>query len=206
MCWNAEVSLNTFIFGMISMIIVIIFNKISYKIILFTLTLSLIQLLEYYTWKNIDNIDIIYNLSIIGYLIISIQLIILNYGFLNNKDKLVALIILIILLIYIFIYNYQNNKFNMEIGENKHLIWNWIDIPIPILIIIMVFYIYPAFTYNYISFVTMLIILLPSLYYYYKYKTWGTMWCYYSNIIWIILLLISISLQNKKILRKINRS
>ena len=206
MCWNAEVSLNTFIFGMISMIIVIIFNKISYKIILFTLTLSLIQLLEYYTWKNIDNIDIIYNLSIIGYLIISIQLIILNYGFLNNKDKLVALIILIILLIYIFIYNYQNNKFNMEIGENKHLIWNWIDIPIPILIIIMVFYIYPAFTYNYISFVTMLIILLPSLYYYYKYKTWGTMWCYYSNIIWIILILISISLQNKKILRKINRS
>ena len=206
MCWNAEVSLNTFIFGMISMIIVIIFNKISYKIILFTLTLTLIQLLEYYTWKNIDNIDIIYNLSIIGYLIISIQLIILNYGFLNNKDKLVALIILIILLIYIFIYNYQNNKFNMEIGENKHLIWNWIDIPIPILIIIMVFYIYPAFTYNYISFITMLIILLPSLYYYYKYKTWGTMWCYYSNIIWIILILISISLQNKKILRKINRS
>ena len=206
MCWNAEVSLNTFIFGMISMIIVIIFNKISYKIILFTLTLTLIQLLEYYTWKNIDNIDIIYNLSIIGYLIISIQLIILNYGFLNNKDKLVALIILIILLIYIFIYNYQNNKFNMEIGENKHLIWNWIDIPIPILIIIMIFYIYPAFTYNYISFVTMLIILLPSLYYYYKYKTWGTMWCYYSNIIWIILILISISLQNKKILRKINRS
>lgn len=198
MCWNAEVSLNTFIFGMISMIIVIIFNKISYKIILFTLTLTLIQLLEYYTWKNIDNIDIIYNLSIIGYLIISIQLIILNYGFLNNKDKLVALIILIILLIYIFIYNYQNNKFNMEIGENKHLIWNWIDIPIPILIIIMVFYIYPAFTYNYISFVTMLIILLPSLYYYYKYKTWGTMWCYYSNIIWIILILISISLQNKR--------
>lgn len=206
MCWNAEVSLNTFIFGMISMIIVIIFNKISYKIILFTLTLTLIQLLEYYTWKNIDNIDIIYNLSIIGYLIISIQLIILNYGFLNNKDKLVALIILIILLIYIFIYNYQNNKFNMEIGENKHLIWNWIDIPIPILIIIMVFYIYPAFTYNYISFVTMLIILLPSLYYYYKYKTWGTMWCYYSNIIWIILIILSISLQNKKILRKINRS
>ena len=206
MCWNAEVSLNTFIFGVISMIIVIIFNKISYKIILFTLTLTLIQLLEYYTWKNIDNIDIIYNLSIIGYLIISIQLIILNYGFLNNKDKLVALIILIILLIYIFIYNYQNNKFNMEIGENKHLIWNWIDIPIPILIIIMVFYIYPAFTYNYISFITMLIILLPSLYYYYKYKTWGTMWCYYSNIIWIILILISISLQNKKILRKINRS
>jgi hypothetical protein len=206
MCWNAEVSLNTFIFGMISMIIVIIFNKISYNIILFTLTLTLIQLLEYYTWKNIDNIDIIYNLSIIGYLIISIQLIILNYTLLNNNDKPVALIILIILIIYIFIYNYQNNKFNMEIGENKHLIWHWIDIPLPILIIIMVFYIYPAFRYNYISFIVMVIILLPSLYYYYKYKTWGTMWCYYSNIIWIILIILSISLQNKKILRKINRS
>ena len=49
MCWNAEVSLNTFIFGVISMIIVLILNKISYITILFTLTLTLIQ---FYAFKE----------------------------------------------------------------------------------------------------------------------------------------------------------
>jgi hypothetical protein len=65
MCWNAEVSLNTFLFGMISMTIVLLLNKISFITILFTSTLSLIQLMEYYAWNNINNKDAIFKLSII---------------------------------------------------------------------------------------------------------------------------------------------
>ena len=185
MCWNAEVSLNTFIFGLISMIIVLILNKISYKIILFTLTLTLIQLLEYYTWNNINNKETVYYLSIIGFFIISFQIALLNYWFLNKNDKPIALLLLFILLIHLFIHNYQNNKFRMEKGENKHLIWHWVDIPLPLLIIILTFYIYPSFRYGYIAFIYMIIPLSISLYNYYKYKTWGSMWCYISNIIWI---------------------
>jgi hypothetical protein len=197
MCWNAEVSLNTFLFGMISMTIVLLLNKISFITILFTSTLSLIQLMEYYAWNNINNKDAIFKLSIIGYIIIVSQILILNYGFLNNNDRLISVIIILILSIYFFIYNYQNDKFYMEKGENKHLIWHWVDIPPPLLLVVLIFYIYPAIQYGIITFMAIIIPLLISLYYYYKYKTWGSMWCYISNFLWIILILKSLILTKK---------
>jgi hypothetical protein len=197
MCWNAEVSLNTFLFGMISMTIVLLLNKISFITILLALTLSLIQLMEYYAWNNINNKDAIFKLSIIGYFIIVSQILILNYGFLNNNDRLIAVIIILILSIYFFIYNYQNDKFYMEKGKNKHLIWHWIDIPTPLLLIVLIFYIYPAIQYGIITSMAIIVPLLISLYYYYKYKTWGSMWCYMSNFFWILLILKSLILTKK---------
>jgi hypothetical protein len=197
MCWNAEVSLNTFLFGMISMTIVLLLNKISFITILLALTLSLIQLMEYYAWNNINNKDAIFKLSIIGYFIIVSQILILNYGFLNNNDRLISVIIILVLSIYFFIYNYQNDKFYMEKGKNKHLIWHWVDIPTPLLLIVLIFYIYPAIQYGIITSIAIIVPLLISLYYYYKYKTWGSMWCYMSNFFWILLILKSLILTKK---------
>ena len=45
MCWNAEVSLNTFILGSIAAIIAIILNVVPYTLILLVYTVSLIQLM-----------------------------------------------------------------------------------------------------------------------------------------------------------------
>jgi hypothetical protein len=202
MCWNAEVSLNTFLFGMISMTIVLLLNKISFITILLALTLSLIQLMEYYAWNNINNKDAIFKLSIIGYFIIVSQILILNYGFLNNNDRLISVIIILVLSIYFFIYNYQNDKFYMEKGKNKHLIWHWIDIPTPLLLIVLIFYIYPAIQYGIITSMAIIVPLLISLYYYYKYKTWGSMWCYMSNFFWILLILKSLILKSLILTKK----
>ena len=55
MCWNAEVSLNTFIFGFISAIIVYLFGYINIGLILIILSFTSIQLLEYFIWTYIDN-------------------------------------------------------------------------------------------------------------------------------------------------------
>jgi hypothetical protein len=156
------------------MTIVLLLNKISFITILLALTLSLIQLMEYYAWNNINNKDAIFKLSIIGYFIIVSQILILNYGFLNNNDRLISVIIILVLSIYFFIYNYQNDKFYMEKGKNKHLIWHWIDIPTPLLLIVLIFYIYPAIQYGIITSMAIIVPLLISLYYYYKYKTWGS--------------------------------
>lgn len=120
------------------------------------------------------------------------QIVILNYGLLNDKDRPIALILIFIYCIYIFNYNYKNDKFKMEKGENGHLIWHYVDIPFPILLIVLLFYIYPAFQYGNMLFIGITIPLLISLYFYYKYKTWGTMWCYFSNLYWLILLGFSI--------------
>ena len=195
MCWNAEVSLNTFIFALISFCIVVSFNRFPMINAFIGLSISLMQLYEYFVWKNIHNKKIIYNLSLFGPLIILLQILLINYAFLRDNERNIGILLIFIIAIIGYIYIFLNNKFDMEVGENKHLIWHWADIPAILLLLIFFFYLYPLTTkQNIIPFIYGLITLLISLYYYYKYKTWGNMWCYFSNIIWIVLILKSIYL------------
>ncbi len=194
MCWNADISLQTFIVGVISAIIVIALNKVEYKYILLGISISLMQLIEYYAWKNINNKQIIKLLSIFGALLIVIQLLIINISLLKGKERLIILILLFLGLLATLVFIINNDKFKMEKGNNGHLIWYWIDIPKPVLIYILFFYLYAFFRSKNTLYVGIIVIILLilSLYNFYKHKTWGSMWCYYSNIIWMILIFNSI--------------
>jgi hypothetical protein len=194
MCWNAEVSLNTFILGSIAAIIAIILNVVPYTLILLVYTVSLIQLMEYYTWTNINDKKIVYYLSIIGISILFLQVIILNYNYVKNKKERNVMYILIILFaLSAILYDYINNKFTMEKAENGHLKWSWIDLPLPFIFIIIFLYLYPTSkSKTKISFVLTLITISISLYNWFKYKTWGSMWCYMANFLWAIIIIYSI--------------
>jgi hypothetical protein len=201
MCWNSEVSLNTFIFGIISAIIVWRLNVVEKLTILIILSITLMQLLEYFTWKNLRNSKINYYLSIIGLIIIFTQIILIIINTLNIKYISILLLLLIFFIILYFLTDFRNENLRMDIGSNKHLVWYWLDIPIYWIIIGLSFYLIPIYLrYGIFSFAFLGVnsILIPSLYYYYKYKTWGTLWCYYSNLFWIYLLIISIYLYLKK--------
>ena len=190
MCWSAEVSLNTFIFALISFCIVISFNRFPMINAFIVLSISLMQLYEYFVWKNIHNKKTIHYLSFFGPFVILLQVLLLNYAFLKGNERNIAILLILIIATICMIYNYKNNKFDMEVGENKHLIWYWADLPAILLLFICFFYLYPLTTKeNIIPFIYGLITLLISFYYYYKYKTWGTMWCYFSNLIWIVLII-----------------
>lgn len=194
MCWNAEVSLYTFIFGTISAIIALILNKIPLTTIMILYTVSLIQLIEYFAWRNINNRKIIYYLSVIGSFILLFQISLLNYSYLKStNEKIQIFIIILIFAITVLYYNFANKKFKMEKGENGHLKWLWIDFPVPIIFIIIFLYLYPASkSKSKYTFIFLLITIIISLYYYYKYKTWGSIWCYIANILWIIIIIYSI--------------
>jgi hypothetical protein len=195
MCWNAEVSLNTFIYGTISAIIVLSLNKIPIRTILLVYTVSLIQLMEYFTWKNINNNELIHYLSITGAFILLLQVLLITNNNLKNKEQLFSYIFIFILTIIAFYHNFENKKFHMEKGENGHLKWLWADLPIPLLISGLLLWIYPPIrNKNYISTLFIIITLTISFYYYYKYKTWGSMWCYIGNSFWILLIMKSIYL------------
>jgi hypothetical protein len=195
MCWNAEVSLNTFIYGTIAAIIVLSLNKIPIRSILLVYTVSLIQLMEYFTWKNINNNELVHYLSITGAFILLLQVLLISNNNLKNKEQLFSYIFIFILTIIAFNHNFENKKFHMEKGENGHLKWLWADLPIPLLISGLLLWIYPPIrNKNYISTLFIIITLTISFYYYYKYKTWGSMWCYIGNSFWIFLLIKSIYL------------
>ena len=195
MCWNAEVSLNTFIYGTIAAIIVLSLNKIPIRSILLVYTVSLIQLMEYFTWKNINNNELVHYLSITGAFILLLQVLLISNNNLKNKEQLFSYIFIFILTIIAFNHNFENKKFHMEKGENGHLKWLWADLPIPLLISGLLLWIYPPIrNKNYISTLFIIITLTISFYYYYKYKTWGSMWCYIGNSFWILLIMKSIYL------------
>jgi hypothetical protein len=195
MCWNAEVSLNTFIYGTIAAIIVLSLNKIPIRTILLVYTVSLIQLMEYFTWKNINNNEIVHYLSITGAFILLLQVLLISNNNLKNKEQLFSYIFIFILTIIAFYHNFENKKFHMEKGDNGHLKWLWADLPIPLLISGLLLWIYPPIrNKNYISTLFIITTLTISFYYYYKYKTWGSMWCYIGNLFWILLIIKSIYL------------
>jgi hypothetical protein len=190
MCWNASVSLNTFIFGLVCASIAVIFGNYDKAFLLIPLSLSLIQLLEYFAWNNINNKKIINILSYIGLFIIFIQVFLLNYLFTNGKIRIILLTIMFSLLLLFLIIEFKNVKFTMEKGKNDHLIWYWLDVPIIWIFITIMFYLIPLYFSKYIyGFYFVLISIIISLYFYFKYKTWGTMWCYMSNLIWVYILL-----------------
>jgi hypothetical protein len=189
MCWNEEVSLNTFIFGIVSAAIVLAINKNEFSNVLFLLSVTFMQLIEYFAWRNIHNKEAIKFISICGMVLILLQLIILNTFNLQGNERIIILIILFITSLLALIHIIKNNKLQMNKAINGHLAWHWVDLPIPLLIVLLSLYLYSAIRNKEIIILFLIIILLSiSLFSYYKYKTWGSMWCYISNIFWLVLI------------------
>jgi hypothetical protein len=189
MCYNATVSLNTFIFG-VSVAILAHYTKIiPYYGILILLSITSMQLLEYFAWTYYDNPLINKILSLIGLFIIFIQVFLLNYYYPDPKTSKILLSFMFIFILLFLIFEFRNVNFSMKKGKNKHLIWYWLDLPIIWIIIGITFYLIPVFlTKNLSIIISTIVILSISLYFYWRYKTWGTMWCYFSNFLWIFIL------------------
>lgn len=193
MCWNSQVSLNTFLFSTFGLLFAI-FNNYDPKILIFSYVFSFIQFVEFNLWKNINNVSQNELWSKIGFFSILAQpLASIN---LIENIKLKS-IFLISYLIFISLNNLSLIKFKTTIGKNKHLAWNWLNSNLSAIIIWSVFLLAPLFIEKYyiIGFIG-LITLLSSLYFYDE-KTFGSMWCWSANIIWLIIIAQSSGLFSK---------
>jgi len=195
MCYNPEVSLITFIFGCISAFIIYKLNIVNKEIIIILLSFTAIQFIEFLVWINYNNEKINKLLGKIAFIIIIIQILLLQIFLLKKSFRIYSLILFFILFIIFIIIELPKIDFRMKKGKNKHLSWYWINLPIFWIIIGLLYYLIPSFfnKYNYKSiFIFTFITLLISLYFHYKYKTWASMWCYISNIAWLLLLIYSL--------------
>jgi hypothetical protein len=82
MCWNPSISLNTFIFACLALLFIFYANTYTkYKthtfdnplVYLFLFEVAIMQLVEFYLWRNLKNKSINKNLSIIASFIILFQ-------------------------------------------------------------------------------------------------------------------------------------
>jgi len=186
MCWNAEVSLNTFLSSLILSFIIYLIKPYDIFTIVFILSFAIIQLLEYFIWTYINNKKYLRFFGFLTFVVIFFQPILLLYVS-NNMTLLKNYIILqtIWFGIYIFVFNLKFS-FLPYVAKNKHLSWNWTDNNNYIagfMIIYSVFYLWSIYKYtNIYIFILAIITLAYSIYNYKKYKTISSMWCWSANI------------------------
>jgi len=199
MCWNADISLNTFIFGCFALIFIFITNTYTkYKtpefdhpiMYLFIFSVIIVQLIEYFLWKNLNNkkANRFYSQLLFWNVILQpfVIMLMIKDTFLRN---LLAGIYGFITLMYALIHPYlkRSPAFYTTVGKNGHLVWEWSRL-INNVYDLFVFGILLSYTVaillidSYIIRMIGLVCLFLSLLFYFKDGTFGSMWCWSSNI------------------------
>ena len=194
MCWNQNVSLNTFIFSMFVLLLIAYNNTYTqYKtpifnnkfVYFFFISFITMQLIEFFIWRNIDNKKINNLLSIVGALLLLIQpiasLLMLKDD--SLKYKLITLYSIIAFPYFIY-YNYYN-EINTEVSRLGHLKWNWrnktgIDTVLYILWFVVLFF--PLLVNkNYQALIYVLFLLAITFYSFLQDGSEGSLWCWTIN-------------------------
>lgn len=188
MCWNASISINTYIFTTFTSIFAYYNKIIDIYILLFFQSIAAIQLFEYFVWsKTFNNMW----LSIAGLLIILSQPIfsILQISIENPYRNLLLTGYLISVLIqYIFITPWKSIEFRTVPAKNGHLEWKWL-LDKNFGTIWLIFFFLPfLIDKQYFIFWFGLITCIIFAGLYNTTYTFGSMWCWISNTIsfWLI--------------------
>jgi hypothetical protein len=194
MCWNADVSINTFIFSIFVLGLVYYNNNYTkYKIhhfdnqwlYVFLLLAFSMQLIEFFIWKNINNKFYNKFFTILAFILIFCQpmasLMLLNNLSLRN---------LMLLLYFIFgvpyaIYTIYTKNFGSIVSKSGNLIWN---IKINIFCFwIWLFLLLFSFLYERKWGHVLFAIITFSIFIYKEQSTSGSVWCWFINSISIYL-------------------
>lgn len=208
MCWNENVSLNTFLFT--SFVLIFIFYNNYYtqykikefddwKVYLFFFSVTSMQLIEYFLWKSIKQHNKYNNklFSIIGWILIRIiqplcLILLIPDKYLTIKYLIFVIYFILFSIIYIYKYLYNPINFSTTIGKNNHLLWSWIKPQnkyesimnyLYMLLFIILLIKIPIITILILIFYTYCYI------YYYDNMTYGSMWCWLSNSVLLYFLI-----------------
>jgi hypothetical protein len=175
MCWNATLSLQTFLFSTIPLVLCYYLKLIPFSTYITFQTFITIQLIEYFLWTYLDTP---WNefFSKLGYLFI--MLLPFNtilFSSMPYKYYVVGLYLLFCTFTYPI-------HFHTSIAKNKHLSWDWLKFPLPIVFIWAIFFVLPSLhKFSIITIFTMTTFFI-TLYTYYSTNTFGSMWCWISNL------------------------
>jgi hypothetical protein len=198
MCWNKDISFNTFLFAVLALIFIYITNTYTrYKTPVFdnkwvyvvTLLIVSMQLLEYFIWKNIKNRDMNIFLSKIGLWLIFLQI----CSFIVLTDKmyrymLLFSFILFSMAVYVYKSMYSPFVFKTTVSKNGHLSWEWLRFPGVeqlFLLIGLLFYLVPLLLIksNPSNLYIGTLFFIVSYLFLKKDNTYGSMWCWLVNLL-----------------------
>jgi hypothetical protein len=197
MCWNADISINTFLFMCLGLLFVFITNTFTkYKshafdnpfVYVLLLNVAGVQLAEFFLWRNLKNKSLNETFSRVIANLIAIQpaTIMLMIPDQSLRYGMLASYIFYIVGYVLYKSFYKPVKFYTSVGENGHLNWEWANYKNYedfFFFITIGFYVAALLSINnfliaLFSFITLTISLIAYL----KHDTFGTMWCWSSNL------------------------
>lgn len=184
MCWNASVSLNTYIFGLFASLFSY-YNGIGNILsVIFYQSFIIIQLIEYFIWTKAFSNKL---LSQIGFFVIMCQPI-FNIIKIEQSPQVIPYIlaayIIFIVILYTIIVPFNTIDFSTVPSKNGHLSWKWLDLN---LYIIFIWYAFLSIRWiidkEFLTLIVITALLIITLVLYKDTNTFGSMWCWTANII-----------------------
>jgi hypothetical protein len=197
MCWNEHVSLNTFMFSMGALSLLIYNNAYTpYKVPMldgywyfFLFSFCSMQLVDFFLWRNLNNPQKNFIYSLIGQLILVIQPFASLLMLRDIKLKTLMLSAYAIFLAFATT-KYDISKINTKV-HNGHLQWNWAN-GSHIDFVVMMFFLYFSFFVNKnYWFIAITTFLFAITYFsnHYLDRTGGSLWCWSINILMLLYLI-----------------
>ena len=195
MCWNAEVSLNTFLFSSFVLALIIYNNQFTkYKIqelnnkwmYLFFASFILIQLTEFFIWKNINNPYYNQVFSTIGVILLLMQPIASMMILPNEKLRNLLLISYSLFAIPYSIYNFMYKRMHSTVSTNGHLDWKFFHTNAVVWAVWLFFFLFSLiYERKLVPIIFACIALFISYLNYKNGNTVGSMWCWVINSVMI---------------------
>lgn len=198
MCWNKEVSLNTFLFSSFVFLLILYNNKYtSYKIPEFNrfwicafigIVISM-QLVEYFIWSNIDNIFYNKLFTFVAMIVIFLQPITTIMNIDDTIMKRFLIIGYLVMMVPFGFFNYNKNIYS-TLSKNGNLKWNLINDENKFSKIIkfswFFFFLFPLFYQKHnLGLMFGLLTLMIVSYNYINDGSVGSIWCWIVNSIMI---------------------
>lgn len=203
MCWNADISLNTFVFAILALVFIYAANTYTkYKssmfdnklVYLFMLDVAAVQLVEYFLWKNLKNPSMNAFLSKINAFVIAMQPLILVLMIPKQALRRGMVLAYAVCALLFFVLKKAPIWFHTSVAPNGHLSWDWINYKgywLPLFVLF--FYGVSMLSINNFKLSLFILALVAvsfiNYYKYNKYQTVGSMWCWSGNLFSLFLLL-----------------
>lgn len=204
MCWNKDISINTFIFSFLALFFIYYTNTFTrYKtplfdnpiVYLFIFSVVSMQLIEYYLWRNLKNPFINKILSKLASFLFILQpfFLILIIPVLSTRYMMLFIYSLFMLTYLFYKKMYSPINFHTSISKNGHLLWEFVNLKgyeSVFAFLYLLIYISTVFIINN-TLITLFLIpsFLISLFFYYRDNTFGTMWCWMSNLFLLFIII-----------------
>ena len=200
MCWNADISINTFVFACFALIFIFFTNTFTkYKlkefenslVYLYFFLIATMQLLEFFIWRNLKNKSINTLVSKIASFVVILQplTIMLMIPHLNIRYYLLSIYSIFIMVYLVYKKLYNPIHFYSHVAKNGHLTWEWVNLKGYEYIFYfgyVLLYLFSLLSINNFVFSFFVILMLVvSFIFHFKYNTFGSMWCWLTNLILI---------------------